>query len=87
MLQPYLCRELFQVREKRKEITLRKVEWRRGKLVFRLTVTLTQRLNTSCEADNEDRNKLQIAKQRTLFGIRDYRQILMACPCPHNQLH
>lgn len=50
------------------------------------TVTLTQRLNVSCEADNEDRNKLQTTEQQTLLGIRDYRQILTACACPHNQV-
>lgn len=46
------------------------------------TVTLTQRLNMSCEADNEDRNKLQTAEQQTLLGIRDSE----ACPCPQKQV-
>lgn len=40
---------------------------------FRLSVTLTQRMNVSCEADNEDGNKLQTAQQQTSFGTRDYR--------------
>lgn len=30
-------------------------------------------MNVSCEADNEDGNKLQTAKQQTSFGTRDYR--------------
>lgn len=45
-------------------------------MIFRLSMTLTQRLNVTCEADNEDENKLQTANLQTLES--EYRQILTA---------